>query len=426
MRGDLLRGQLMKLARVLAFAHDVAAAGLAWILAFWLRFNLDIPPEFERTMLLSLPWAVGIYAATFLAFGLYRGMWCFASLPDLRQSLIAVGLGALAVPALFAIVRSGVIVPRTVFLLMPVLLVTLMAGSRFGYRAWKEGHFRSIVAKAGSTPVLVIGAGRAAAMLLKDLAVNPQWRVVGVLDDDLRNEGAEIVGEKVLGPIARVGEIAGRLGVKQAILAMPGASHGVRKRALDLCARAEISVMTVPAIGDIISGKVSVSALRPVELDDLLGRDPVQLDNAGLHEFISGRTVLVTGAGGSIGSELCRQIARYYPARLVLLESCEYALYQIEQELRDVGVASALSAVIGDAKDARRVKQVFQHYRPQLVFHAAAYKHVPLMEDENAFSAVENNILSTVVVARAAHEHGAEKFVLVSTDKAVNPANVMG
>ena len=416
----------MSLRRALAFVHDAAAAALAWVLAFWLRFNLDIPPEFGRMMLLSLPWAVGIYAATFLAFGLYRGLWRFASLPDLRQILIAVGLGALAIPAFFALVRSGLVVPRTVYLLTPLLLVAMMAGSRFAFRAWQEGHFGSVMTKAGATPVVVIGAGRAAAILLKELAANPAWRVVGLLDDDARKHGAQLVGEKVLGPVAKVSEIAERLGVSHAIIAMPGASHAARRRALDLCAAQGMSVMTVPAIADIVSGKVSVSALRRLELDDLLGRDPVQLDEAGLHAFLDGQTVLVTGAGGSIGSELCRQIARFAPARVVLFDASEFALYSIEQEFRERRPSTEITAAIGDAKDARRVEEVFARYRPDIVFHAAAYKHVPLMEDENAFEAVANNVLSTIVAARAAIRVGTRKFVLVSTDKAVNPANVMG
>jgi FlaA1/EpsC-like NDP-sugar epimerase len=207
---------------------------------------------------------------------------------------------------------------------------------------------------------------------------------------------------------------------------MPSATHQQRKRALDLCAAAGLQVMTVPALADIISGRVSVSSLRPVELDDLLGRDPVQLDDAALHSFLEGKTVLVTGAGGSIGSELCRQIVRYAPARIVLFDASEFALYSIEQEFRDRLPGTPVAAVIGDAKDARRVTTVFERHRPLVVFHAAAYKHVPLMEEENAFEAVANNVLSTVTVARAAQQAGASKFVLVSTDKAVNPANVMG
>jgi FlaA1/EpsC-like NDP-sugar epimerase len=207
---------------------------------------------------------------------------------------------------------------------------------------------------------------------------------------------------------------------------MPGATHLQRKRALDLCAKAGLQVMTVPALSDIVSGRVSVSALRPMELDDLLGRDPVQLDDAGLHGFLNGKTVLVTGAGGSIGAELCRQIARFGPRRIVLFELSEFALYRIEEEFRDRYPSVVITSAIGDAKDERRVEQVFRAWAPEVVFHAAAYKHVPLMEEENAFQALANNVVSTVVLARAARAHGADKFVLISTDKAVNPANVMG
>ena len=420
------RGKALNPRRLLAFAHDAAAAGAAWVAAYWLRFNLDIPDEFVRSMLWSLPWALAVYAAAFLSFGLYRGLWRFASLPDLRRILAAVGVAAVTLPALFLLARVTLVVPRTVYLLTPLLLAAMMAGSRLAYRAWKEGHFRPLVSKPAATPVLVIGAGRAAALLLKELAADPAWRVVGLVDDDPRKQGAELVGEKVLGPISRVGELAEALAVSHAIIAMPAAPHAVRRRALDLCVARGMSVMTVPAISDIVSGKVSVSALRKVELDDLLGRDAVQLDAAGLHALLQGRTVLVTGAGGSIGSELCRQIARFAPGRIVLFESSELALYAIEQEFRDKRSSVEIAAVIGDAKDERRVKEVLERYRPSVLFHAAAYKHVPLMEEENAFSAVENNVRSTLVLARAASAAGVERFVLISTDKAVNPANVMG
>src|SRR5260370_1281073 len=192
-----------------------------------------------------------------------------------------------------------------------------------------------MLAKPQATPVIVIGAGAAAAALLKDLAANRAWRVLGLLDDDAGKQGGEILGVKVLGRLERVGKVAGALEVTQAIIAMPEATHGERRRAVELCTAAGLSVMTVPALADIVSGNVSVSALRAIELDDLLGRDPVQLDEAGLHAFIDGKTVLVTGAGGSIGAELCRQIARFGPARIVLLENSEFALYAIEQEFRD-------------------------------------------------------------------------------------------
>jgi FlaA1/EpsC-like NDP-sugar epimerase len=412
--------------RITVFLHDLAAAGLAWLIAYWLRFNLEIPIEFADPMWRRLPLVMGVHAAVFWSLGLYRGLWRYASLPDLRSILIAVGIAGLGVPALLALLQLGEGVPRSVYLMAPILVAVAMAGSRLLYRGWREGQLGSLMAKPQASPVLVVGAGSVAAALVKDLAASPQWRVVGVLDDDPQKRGADLVGVKVLGTIDRVGEIAQRHAVTQAIIAMPEATHSERKRAVDLCTGAGVDVMTVPAFGDIVSGKVSVSALRPIELDDLLGRDPVALDDAGLHGFLEGRTVLVTGAGGSIGAELCRQIARFAPARLVLYEVSEFALYSIEQDFRQRFPAIPVAAVIGDAKDEVRVADAFRRYRPQVVFHAAAYKHVPLMEEENAFQAVANNVLSTLVVARGAQRAGAAKFVLVSTDKAVNPVNVMG
>jgi len=410
----------------MAFGHDVVAVALAWTLAFWLRFNLSIPGEYQHLMLARLPWVMAINAAVFLAFGLYRGLWRYASLPDLQRIMVAVGVAALAVPALFSFFRVGYPVPRSVYLITPVLLVGAMSGSRLLYRAWKEGRLLGVVRHPEANPVLVLGAGSAASALLRDLANSAQWRVVALLDDNERLHGAAIQGVKVVGALASVGDVAQRYGVTQAVIAMPRASHAARKRALELCVAAGLSVMTVPAYSDIVSGKVSVSALRSVELDDLLGRDPVMLDDAGLHGLLAGKRVLVTGAGGSIGAELCRQIARFAPAKLILFEISEFALYAIEQEFRDRLPDVPIVAAIGDAKSESRIRGLFDLHAPQVVFHAAAYKHVPLMEDENAYEAVANNVRSTAVVAAAAERAGAEKFVLVSTDKAVNPTNVMG
>jgi len=411
----------------LAFAHDVAAAGAAWLAAYWLRFNLEMPPaEFLRAALDALPGVLAVHAVAFWGFGLYRGLWRYASLPDLRRIVAAVGVAALAVPALLTLAAQGAPVPRSVYLITPVLLAGAMCGSRLLYRAWKERQLLGLVRYPGAAPVLVLGAGSAAANLLRELASSRQWRVVGLLDDDGGKHGSEIHGAKILGALDETARVARRLGVTQAIIAMPGASHRQRKRAVDLCSAAGLAVMTVPSYADLVSGKVSVSALRNVELEDLLGRDPVALDDAGLRGLIEGKCVLVTGAGGSIGAELCRQIVRFSPGRLVLLDLSEFALYSIEQEFRDRYPGVPVSPQIGDAKAAARVGDLFARYRPQLVFHAAAYKHVPLLEGGNAFQAVVNNVLSTVVTARAAQAVGVEKFVLVSTDKAVNPTNVMG
>ena len=416
----------MNLRRLIIFSHDVVAAGLAWVLAFWLRFNLDIPAAFEHVMVSRLPATLIVHTAIFLALGLYRGMWRYASLPDLQRILMAVGLGAVAVPAALTLLRFGTPVPRSVYVIAPMLLAGAMCGSRLAYRAWREGRVAALLTRPQAVPVLVLGAGNAAATLLKELAASSQWRVVGVLDDDPGKRGLELLGVKVRGALDDLPQAAARLSVTQAIIAMPGATHGERKRAVEICTRAGISAMTVPSLGDIVSGKVSISALRAIELDDLLGRDPVALDEAGLHGFLDGRTVLVTGAGGSIGAELCRQIARFAPREIVLFELSELALYSIEQEFRDRFPQARVVAAIGDAKDEVRVGQVFARYKPQVVFHAAAYKHVPLMEEENAFQAVANNVLSTLVVGRAARLSGAQKCILISTDKAVNPVNVMG
>ena len=411
---------------LLAFLHDVLAAGLAWCAAYWLRFNLDIPGDYLRDMLRQLPWVFVVHMAIFWLLGLYRGLWRYASLPDLQRILLAVGLGALATPALLTLLGHGALVPRSVYLLAPLLLVGAMSGSRFAYRAWKEKRLIALVAHPEAAPVLVLGAGDAAVLLLKELANSPQWRVLGLLDDDPRKHGGEIERIKVLGPVERVGEVAGQFGVTQAIIAMPGATHEVRKRAVDFATAAGLAVMTVPALSDIISGKVSVSALRNIELDDLLGRDPIELDIPGLQSFLKSKTVLVTGAGGSIGSELCRQVARFQPSRLVLFEQSELALYRIEREFLEANAGVEVVAAIGDAKDAARMKALFAQWRPAVVFHAAAYKHVPLMESANALQAVQNNVLGTLAVARAAIAAGTGKFVLISTDKAVNPSSVMG
>jgi len=421
-------GRLGFVARaLLAFLHDVAAVGLAWLGAYWLRFNLEIPPAvFLQTAFVALPGVIAVHAVVFWLMGLYRGLWRYASLPDLQRILVAVGIAALATPTLFTLLAFPAVIPRSVYLICPLLLVVAMGGSRLLYRACKEGAVMGMVRRPAALPVLVLGAGSAAASLLRELARSNEWRAVGLLDDDAGKHGSAIQGVKILGGLETVGEQAKRLGVTRAIVAMPGATHRQRKRAVDLCGTAGVAVMTVPSYADLVSGKVSVSALRNVELDDLLGRDPVALDDAGLRGLIEGKCVLVTGAGGSIGSELCRQIVRYAPGRLVLLDLSEFALYSIEQEFRDRFPGVIVSPQIADAKAASRVGDLFDRYRPELVFHAAAYKHVPLLEGGNAFQAVSNNVLSTVVTARAAQAAGATKFVLVSTDKAVNPTNVMG
>jgi FlaA1/EpsC-like NDP-sugar epimerase len=410
---------------VAAFLHDVIAAGVAWCIAFLLRFNFDIPHEFALTLRGSIVWVMGLHALLFWPLGLYRGIWRYASLHDLRRILIAVTLAAVAVPALFILLRVSTPVPRSVFVLSPLLLLLVMGGSRLAYRAWKERYVIGL-AKLDAKPVLILGAGSAAVSLIKELAPSREWRVVGLLDDSPGRLGREMNGVPILGALERLPEHAKRLAVGHAIVAMPGASHQQRRHAVNLCAEAGVAALTLPGFDDLVTGKVTVSQLRSVELDDLLGRDPVSLDTTGLSSLLGGRSVMVTGAGGSIGSELCRQIARFGPARLILFELSEFALYRIEQEFEAAATPIRVVALVGDCKDAARVGEVMARERPDVVFHAAAYKHVPLMEVGNAWEAVRNNVLGTLTVAEAAARAGVGEFVLISTDKAVNPVNVMG
>ena len=408
-----------------ATLHDIFAAVLAWMLAYWLRFNFEMPNQYSTAMLRNITWVVAVQAIVFLAYGLYRGIWRFASIPDLRRIGLAVSASALIVVTLLFMLNRMHEVPRSVLVLDPMLLFLMMGGSRFVYRAWKDGHLLSL-SQLGACPVIVIGAGSASALLLRDLTADSQWRAVGLVDDDPEKWGLRLHGVTVLGPLDSLSHQALRLGVKYAILAMPSATVSQRRHAAEVAVSAGLGVLTVPSISDVLSGKVSVSQIRSVELEDLLGRDPVALDKEGLSELLAGNVVMVTGAGGSIGAELCRQIVAFEPAQLVLFELSELALYTIEQEFRRTHPKLPLSLVVGDVKDSSLLDKALSTYRPTIIFHAAAYKHVPLMENENAWAAVRNNVAGTLCVARAAVSHGVDRFVLISTDKAVNPSNVMG
>ena len=405
---------------ILALLHDLTAVAVAWLLAYWLRFNLEIPADYLAQAVTLRPWVLPVNLATFWLAGLYRGIWRYSSLHDLKRILLAVTTAALVVVAGMYVMQTST-VPRSVLILYPVLLIGLMGGSRLLYRAWKE-HSLYGGAYLTQKPVLVIGAGDAAADLLRELARSTDWRVVGLLDDDRKKHGRQINGVPVLGVIDQVAPIAASLAVANVIVAMPGTSVAIRRRAMELAAAPGINVLTVPAFGDLLSGKFAISQVRAVELEDLLGRDRVELDEAGLSALLESQTVLVTGAGGSIGSELCRQIVRFGPRKLVFLEQSEFALYSIEQEF----AGQPVTCVIGDVKDAVRMAAVFAEHRPDVVFHAAAYKHVPLMERTNAWEAVRNNVQGTLNVARSALASSTKEFVLISTDKAVNPTNVMG
>ena len=410
---------------LLAILHDLLVAGLAWYSAYLLRFNFDLPFAYKSEMWRTLIWIVPLQSVIFWHMGLYRGIWRFASVADLRRIFMAVLLAATLIPLVLWMFRVNAVVPRSVLIIDPILMLLAMGGDRLIYRLWKEQGLFGTIHLQGS-PVLVLGAGEAGVGLSKELLRSREWHQVGFLDDDSNKQGRVLNGIKVLGKLDNLPHWANRFGVTQVIIAMPAAAHQTRKHAIELANRNGIKVLTVPSFDDLLSGKIAISQLRAVELDDLLGRDPVQLDDAGLQGQLTNNTVLVTGAGGSIGSELCRQIARFSPKKLVLFEASEFALYNIEQELNNKFPQLDVVYLAGDVKDDMRLEQVFGEYKPSVVFHAAAYKHVPLMERHNAWQAVRNNVFGTWRVASCAQKHGAKNFVLISTDKAVNPTNVMG
>lgn len=410
--------------RTAAFAHDLLMVPVAWGLAYWTRFNFErIPPVYLDMALRMLPVVLVLCGLLYWTFGLYRGVWRFASLPDLLRILKAVTATTLAVVvALFVINRSEHL-PRSVPLLFFLFQLVLLAGPRLLYR-WLKDHRLSL---GSGSRVLIVGAGRAGEMLVRDMrrAGAQRYEPVAFVDDKLRRHGADIHGVPIRGGTERIPELAEALAIDLILLAVPSATAAEMQRVVGLCEATGKPFRTVPQLESLMTGQVSINQLRPVSIEDLLGRNPVQLDWDGLRAGLADRVVLVTGAGGSIGSELCRQVVAAAPRRLVMLDNCEFNLYRMEQDFTERHPDLSLGRYLMDAGDRTGVDALFARERPQIVFHAAAYKHVPLLEDQLR-AAVRNNVIGTGVVADSAHRHRCERFVLISTDKAVNPANVMG
>ncbi len=410
--------------RGMAFVHDLLMIPLAWLGAYVLRFNLEAVPDwFWEQALNSLLLVIPVQAAVFWLFGLYRGVWRFASLPDMIRIGKAVFSGLLIITVLLWLTRNFSGVPRSVPVLYGILLMIFLSLPRMVYRFIKDQGSRS----ASAQRVLIVGAGSAGEMLARDLLRDPQraYLPLAFVDDDPAKRGREIHGVRVLGECRKLPRIARKLAVDLVMLAVPSADKAQMQRIIDYVEETGLPFRTVPPLKELMSGNVRVDQLREVSIEDLLGRDPVALDWQAIREGLEGKAVLVTGAGGSIGSELCRQLAALGVSRLVLAENSEFNLFRIENELREHDPQLALHPHLADVTDARVVDLLFRKYRPQVVFHAAAYKHVPLLEHQLR-EAMHNNVLGTRNVALAADHWQAEEFVLISTDKAVNPANIMG
>jgi FlaA1/EpsC-like NDP-sugar epimerase len=411
-------------ARPLAAAfHDGFALILACMGAAWLLSPSGIAAADVDDLAVAFVIAVPLQVAINFAFGVYQGVWRYTSLPDIQRIVFAVAAGTVAVSLVLRGLALDARLGFREYLLYPLLLIAIMAASRMAFRSFKEWSLYGRGAEQGM-PVIVMGAGDAAVGLVKELSRSHEWRVVGMLDDDDKKHGRLLHGVRVLGALEDLPRFAQRLKLRHAIIAMPSVPYKVRRRVVEICTRAKVSVMTVPSFNN--PGKGSSNRIRKIAVEDLMKREPVTLDDAQVHELVTGQVVMVTGAGGSIGSELCRQIAAYDPAMLVLFEMNEYAMYKVDEQLRAAFPNLPVESMVGDIKNARRVVQVMHQYSPSIVFHAAAYKHVPLMEEANAWEAVQNNVYGTYVVAHAAIDYGVKRFVFVSTDKAVNPTNVMG
>lgn len=411
--------------RVLVFLLDICLIVTAYVLSFAFRFDFIFSQEVydvvERTLLVVL----AVKGVVFLASGIYRNIWQYASLQDAVEIFKVVTLSTIVTAFALVILRQTSGIPRSIYFLDWGLLFFMMSSSRLVWRMYRERYIIPRMNKGRRT--LIVGAGEAGNLLIKEIRkqADSPYHIIGIVDDDESKRGMRLAGVPVLGNLSHFRWIIRKHQIEDVIIAIPSANGAVIRKLVDCCKRTNVHFKTLPSISDIIDGKISVSQIKDVEIEDLLGRDTVVLDEAGIKNYLSGQRVLVTGAAGSIGSEICRQVAKFSPAKLILLDCAETPLYQIEMELTDQFTGFPIIPVIGDIRQDDRIEKVMVEFAPEVVFHAAAYKHVPMME-YNPVEAVTNNIGGTRILADAAHRAGVKNFVMISTDKAVNPTNVMG
>ena len=408
-----------------AFIHDLLAIPIAWLAAYWLRFNFGPIPDYVFAHALSvLPVLLVVQGVVFWHLGLYRGVWRFASMPDLVRILKAVLIGtSIAGVVMFLLTRMEGI-PRSLFPLHGLLLVIFLGGPRLGYRWFRERY--DLTARPVQT-ALIVGAGRAGETLVRDLLRDKAYgyHPAAFVDDDRAKQGRDVHGVPVQGDCSALPRLVAALRIDVILIAIPSASTRQMRRVVGLCEAARVPFRTLPRMRDLVSGVSTVTELREVSIDDLLGREAVTLDWQVIRQGVAGKTILVTGGGGSIGAELCRQIARLQPKHLVVFDQSEYNLYAVEHEFRESFPQLRLDIFLGDICDAVAVNKAVDRHRPQMVFHAAAYKHVPMLEPRIR-EAVRNNVLGTQNAAAAAVSYGVEAFVLISSDKAVYPSSIMG
>ena len=428
--GDIINGLknsgpvLRRHIRAGVFLHDILMIPAAWYLAYWLRFNLGTIPENSlQVATLMLPVVILCQSFSYFVFGLYRGIWRFASLYDFIRIGKSVYVGALIATLVIFAITGMQHVPRSVIPLYMILLFVFLGGNRALYRSFKDQRMRV----SGGKRVLIIGAGESAQMLARDMLQHAQgeYLPVGMIDDDPDKLNREIHGIKVLGRFQDIPDVTEQQSVDLIVIAIPSLSSARMQSLVSICESAGTEFKTVPRLEDLISGQVTVSSIQEVSIEDLLGREKIELDRALMQVGLSGKVIMVTGGGGSIGTELCRQVAGFAPDALIVFERSEFSLYRIQTELERRYPQLNLVSVLGDVCDRQVVENITQRCRPDMIFHAAAYKHVPILQAHPA-EAVKNNITGTRIAAEAARQFNCDKFVFISTDKAVNPTSILG
>ncbi|MBA1334146.1 MAG: UDP-N-acetylglucosamine 4,6-dehydratase [Firmicutes bacterium] len=416
---------------VILIIVDMALVYLSYIFAFIIRFEGKIPKAYLNTFVEMAFILIAIKIATFYYFGLYKNLWRYAGVIDVLQIIVAAGVAnAVSISYLF-LMQSNL--PRSIYVLAFILDIFFIGGSRFGYRIIREfmgGTYHALNRngqRAHPKKALIIGAGEAGAMVIREFRNHPELNAkpVAILDDDQEKHRRRIHGVPVLGAIGKVKEVARSLDIDEIIIAIPSAKKRDIRHIIDMCKDTRCKLRILPGVYELIDGKVDVKQIRDVQIEDLLGREPINLNIEEISGYLRGKVVLVTGGGGSIGSELCRQIARFNPRLLLILDIYENNAYNLQIELARSHPEIKTRILIASIRDKARLDSIFRIYNPQVVFHAAAHKHVPLMED-NPTEAIKNNVFGTLNVAECSDKYNVEKFVLISTDKAVNPTNVMG
>lgn len=394
------------------------------LLAFLLRFDWTIPTDYFPMIEMTLPLIVLVRLGTFHFYGIHQGLWRYASIRDLLNIVKAVSLSSVALVMIIYFFPGFHQYPRSIYVIDWLILIMLMGGIRMHRRVFRELQYPST---DGGKRVLLIGAGDAGEMILREMKQNPNllYQPIGFIDDDERKRGLKIHGVSVLGMREDLVNITKKYHVEEIIITIASVSAKRMGQIVQDCKKTHLDLKIIPGMGDILNGHVSVSQIREVRLEDLLYRDVVKINTKNIGAYLQNKRVLVTGAAGSIGSELCQQIARYLPQHIILFDQSESSLYFTELELKANNPAVSFIPVMGDLQDINRVKETMKRWQPEIIFHSAAYKHVPLLE-QNPSEAVKNNIIATRNLALVAKAFAAEKFILISTDKAVNPTSVMG